>query len=153
MLNWGGFGVPSKPILPGVNTGGWVNTAAQMDVANKSASLANGGGSFFDNWQNSDGFFGKESMLGGMDDNGNATSGWLDSGLGVAKSVADSWFAMQQLGLAKDQFAFSKDAFNKQYENQRTLTNASLEDRQRARLGANPTGYDSVANYMNKNGV
>lgn len=92
---------------------------------------------------------------GGMFDNGEGAFNWkgVGAGIGAVKGLADSWLALQQLNLGEDQLAFQKDAFNKQYENQRTLTNAELEDRQRRRLSASPGGYQSVSDYMAKNAV
>jgi hypothetical protein len=83
----------------------------------------------------------------------NTYNGILSTGLQLGTGLWNAWNGMQQLDLARDQFAFQKDAFNKQYENQRTLTNARLRDRQNARLGANPNGYQSTADYMKQNGV
>lgn len=60
---------------------------------------------------------------------------------------------MQNYGLAKDQFNFQKDAFNKNWAAQSKLTNASLSDRQAARVASNPTAYQSVSDYMKANGV
>lgn len=129
-----GTGVPSTPVtpLPGLGTSA-VSGSVPSPVDGDWASFSN--------------------MLGGTDAQGNKTNGLIPTGLGVAKGIADSWLAMQQLDLAKDSFSFQKDAFNKQYENQRTLTNSRLEDRQHARLSANPDGYQSVGDYMNKHGV
>lgn len=77
----------------------------------------------------------------------------LGTGLNAVGSIMSGWGALQQVDVARDQLAFQKDSFNKQFENQRTLTNARLRDRQRARVGANPNGYQSVGDYMNENGV
>ena len=60
---------------------------------------------------------------------------------------------MKNYGLMKDQLAFSKDSFAKNYEAQRTTTNASLQDRQAARVASNPGAYQSVSDYMAKNGI
>jgi hypothetical protein len=65
----------------------------------------------------------------------------------------NAYLGLKNLDLAKDTLAFQKDSFSKQFENQRTLTNAQLADRQRARLSANPNGYQSVDAYMKANGV
>lgn len=73
--------------------------------------------------------------------------------LGGAQALASLWSGMKNYGLMKDQLAFSKDSFNKNYEAQRTTTNASLEDRQAARVASNPGAYQSVSDYMAKNGI
>lgn len=70
-----------------------------------------------------------------------------------AGGLAQSWLGMQQLDQAKEQFAFEKDAFQKQYNNQVQLTNANLRDRQSARVAAAPGAYQSVGDYMNQNKV
>lgn len=151
--------VPSLP-LPGTGGPGWKNSPATMAQATASAQAAmNTGilgteGSLSDKWMESQGAFGHDAMFGGVDQKtGIATKGWVDPVMGAVGSLADSWLAMQQLDLARDQFNFQKDAFSKQFENQRSLTNTRLRDRQRARLGANPNAYQSEAEYMSKNGV
>ena len=80
-------------------------------------------------------------------------------GLGAAGGIAQLLMGMKTYGLAKDQLAFSKDSFNKQYAAQRQTTNASLEDRQNARwesaggsrVASNP--YQSPSVYMDKNRI
>jgi hypothetical protein len=83
----------------------------------------------------------------------NQVNGMANTLAGGVSSIADLWSGMQQLNLARDQLAFQKDAFNKNWAAQRTTTNTALADRQRARLGANPTGYESLDSYMGKNGI
>lgn len=79
------------------------------------------------------------------------------AGLQTLGSVMGAWNGYQQNKLAKQQLAFQKDAFNKQYSAQRNLTNSQLEDRQRNRVYQNEqtgrTGTMSVAEYMNKYGI
>ncbi len=91
--------------------------------------------------------------FGGKDTDGNITNGWANTGLGVANAALGAWSGMQQLDLAKEQLAFQKDAFAKNWDAQKKTTNSALADRQNARLGANPTGYESLNSYMNKNGI
>lgn len=69
--------------------------------------------------------------------------GVIPAGIQGLSALAQGWLGFQQLGLAKDSLAFQKDAFNKNYENQRQLTNQQLMDRQRARAAANPNAYAS----------
>lgn len=102
------------------------------------------------------GFFQSDFMKGALgykDANGVQQQGWGAPLLGAISGIGQSWLGMQQLDLARDQFALKKDLALTNLANQQKLTNASLEDRQRARLGANPTGYQSVGDYMKKNGV
>lgn len=79
--------------------------------------------------------------------------GVLGPALAGAGALANLFMGMKQYGLAKDQLAFQKDSFNKQYDANRTLTNSRLEDRQAARVASNPGAYQSVGDYMNQNKV
>lgn len=92
--------------------------------------------------------FGSKDLKTGISSNGAA-----GSILGVAQGLGNAYMGMQQFGLAKKALAQSKEQFNKNYEAQRTTTNASLEDRQRARVASNAGAYESVGAYMNKNGI
>lgn len=74
----------------------------------------------------------------------------------LGNTVAGIWNAYngyKQAKLAKEQYQFQRDAFNKQYETQKRLTNSRLEDRQRLRNIENPNSSMSVSEYMNKYGV
>lgn len=84
---------------------------------------------------------------------GSSYGGWLGAGMGVAQGVGNMYMGMKQFGLAKEQLAFGKEQFNKNYAAQRTTTNTALEDRQAARVGANSSAYQSVSEYMNKNRI
>ena len=99
------------------------------------------------------GWFSRSSFFGGKDVNGFSSVGWGPALFGMGKSIFDGWMGLQQLDLAKDNLDFQKDAFSKQFENQRTLTNSELRDRQAARVASNPTAYQSVDDYMKANGV
>ena len=70
-------------------------------------------------------------------------------GIGALGSL---YMGMKQYGVAKDQLAFQKDSFNKQFDANRSLTNSRLEDRQARRVLENPNAT-SVADYMSKWGV
>lgn len=81
--------------------------------------------------------------------------GSLASGAG---SIWNAYNGMQQAKLAKEQFKFSKGAFNANFANQAKTLNTGMEDRQQARIGGtgdnNAAGnYDSVATYMDKNRI
>ena len=89
----------------------------------------------------------------GNTQNGVTTQGWGIPAIQAVGGLANSWLGFQQLGLAEDQFKFQKDAFKQNFNQQAQTINTQLEDRQRARLGANPTGYRSVSEYMNENKV
>ena len=95
-----------------------------------------------------------QSPMSGMNTMGTQQPSWswfggenqmgvIPAGIQGLSALAQGWLGFQQLGLAKDSLAFQKDAFNKNYENQRQLTNQQLLDRQRARAAANPNAYAS----------
>lgn len=94
-----------------------------------------------------------QGMLGYKDANGISQSGWGGTALGIAQGLGNLYMGMQQYGLAKKALAQSKEQFDKNYAAQRTMTNASLEDRQRARVASNPGAYQSVGDYMQQNRV
>ena len=68
------------------------------------------------------------------------------------QSLGNLWLGMQQYGLMKDQLAFSKDSFNKNYRNSVQSYNTQLEGRARARASADPTAESPEA-YMAKHGL
>lgn len=84
----------------------------------------------------------------------------LGEGLGVANTVlggvqalGNAWLGFQQLKLGKENLAFQKDAFNKNYANQVRTTNTALLDRQKARYAANPDAYQKPDDYLSQNKV
>lgn len=93
------------------------------------------------------------SFLQGKNQDGSSYGGYGQAGLGLLQGVGSMYMGMKQYGLAKDQLAFGKEQFNKNYAAQRTTTNTALEDRQAARVAANPGAYQSVGDYMNKNRI
>lgn len=106
------------------------------------ASTPDASGGFFSS------FLPQRDAVSGM-----TTGGWGSTALGAAQGLGNLYMGMQQYGLAKKALAQSKDQFEKNYAAQRTTTNASLEDRQRARVASNAGAYQSVGEYMNKNGI
>jgi len=79
--------------------------------------------------------------------------GAIGLGLQAAAGIAGTFMGMKQYGLAKQRLQDQKDQFNMNYAAQRTTTNAQLEDRQRARVAANPNAYESVGVYMDRNRI
>jgi len=79
--------------------------------------------------------------------------GWGGLALQGANTLLGGYMGFKQLGLMKDQLDFQKKAFNKNYESQKRLTNASLRDRQQRRYYENPDFYQSPDEYMKQNGV
>lgn len=92
-------------------------------------------------------------VLGSTDANGIRTDGWGGLALGTAQGLLNAYMGMQQYGLAKDQLAFQKNAFAKNYAAQRDSINTEMEDRQRARVASNANAYESVSSYMDKNRI
>lgn len=98
-------------------------------------------------------FFSMDSIFGKRNADGSATSGWGGTAMDLGKTAMNAYMGMKQYGLAKDQLAESKKQFETNFNAQKGLTNSSLEDRQRARIASNAGAYQSVGDYMNKNGV
>ncbi|QFR59801.1 hypothetical protein VOWphi5012_017 [Vibrio phage phi50-12] len=92
--------------------------------------------------------FDKAFWLGGEN-----SMGVLPVGAQLFQTGLNAYTGLQGLNLAKEQLAFSKDAFNKNYANQVKLTNAQLRDRQEARYAANPNAYENPDKYMEENKV
>jgi hypothetical protein len=104
------------------------------------------------------------NLTGGIGGGGGSGSGWswlntrdqqgvLGPAIAGVSALGSMYLGMKQYNLAKDSLAFQKDAFAKNFETQKTLTNSQLEDRQRARVASNAGAYQSVGDYMNQNGV
>ena len=53
----------------------------------------------------------------------------------------------------KTTLAEGKRQFQINYGAQKTTINSALEDRQRARVASNSSAYQSVGDYMDKNGI
>lgn len=94
-----------------------------------------------------------DSMLGYKNADGTSVNGWGGAAMGLIQGLGNAYMGMKQYGLAKDQLAFSKQAFERNFGAQKAITNANLEDRQRARVASNPGAYQSVGEYMQQNGV
>lgn len=99
------------------------------------------------------GMFSRAGMFGGLDDDGNASGGWVGPAAGIASTIFGAIQGNKQLSMAEDRFKESKRQFDANYAAQRTSTNTQLEDRQRARVAANPGAYQSVSEYMDKNRI
>ena len=140
-----GFRLPTYlDSLPQVGVGNPLGTGMSVLPSNASfaSAMPTGGSSFLDS------FFRSKDPTSGL-----TTGGWGEAGLGIASGLASAWMGMQQYGLAKDTLQANKDQFNKNYAAQKQTTNASLEDRQRARVASNPGAYQSVGTYMQQNGI
>lgn len=80
-------------------------------------------------------------------------NGWFSPVAQTGLGMFNAWQGMQALDLGKDQLAFQRDAFERNYANQVQTLNTALEDRQRARVSADPTAHQNVDDYMNRNKV
>lgn len=75
---------------------------------------------------------------------------WGGMALGTMQGLGNAFMGMKQYGLAKKTLKENKRQFELNYNAQKKTTNASLEDRQHARVASNAGGYESVGSYMNK---
>lgn len=125
-----------SPSLDSLGTG-FTNSANTFN--NTSLTGSGGSGSFLD------------SILGGTGDMSGLQMGQL--GLGGVNSLLNGYLGFQNLSLAKKQYQSQLDQFNKQWDANKKLTNASLADRQAARVASNPNAYQSVDDYMKKYGI
>lgn len=98
-----------------------------------------------------------KNMLGYKAADGTQHMGWGGLALGAGQALFGAWDGRRNYNLQKEQLAFSKDAFAKNWDAQRKTTNSQLEDRQVARLasrqGADSSPYQSVGDYMKQNGI
>lgn len=98
-------------------------------------------------------WFTKDSAFGGK-----TNTGWLTGGAQALSGLAAAWTGMQQLDLAKDQFAFQKQAYATNLANQATITNSAVEDKwkRRAAVGGSDAAtsqYGTLADYTAKRSV
>ena len=110
-----------------------------------SSNVANLAGTIEPSWY--------QKMILYKNTDGPSVNGWGGMALGALQGLGNAYMGMKQYGLARDQLQFSKDAFNKNYAAQAKMTNASLMDRQRARVASNPGAYQSVGDYMAQNWI
>ena len=94
-----------------------------------------------------------QSAFGFTDKNGMKTNGWAGAALGLGQGLMQGFQGMQQYGMAKKAFKEGQRQYNQDYAAQKKLTNANLEDRQRARVASNSGAYQSVSEYMEKHGI
>lgn len=67
----------------------------------------------------------------------------LQLGLDSLGKLGSLYTGIQALGLAKDQFSFQKDMANKNYTNQVSTYNTSLEDKARGRASVDGSNADA----------
>ena len=149
--NWGSlsqFGGTSGYLNPSdvPDIGGGFTSQGGPDLLNQVSSAGVASTGSWGDWLKSSG------LVGSTDAKGIKTDGLLGAGLGIAQGLGSAYMGLKQYGLAKDQLAFQKSAYNKNYAAQRQSTNTDLADRQAARVAAN-SSYESVGSYMDKNRI
>ena len=141
-MNWGG-GTPQTPLVyqpQFYNQAGGLNQTG-INALNTSGNPA------------PEGFLGKlGGLFGSTDEFGKFQPSGLTVGAQLGMGMFNAWGGMRQLNLAKDQFKFQKDAYNKNYQNQKQLTNTRMEDRQNAR-NAFSDRHEKTDSYMERNRI
>lgn len=94
-----------------------------------------------------------DGLTGWKGTDGVEHTGWGSLALGGAQGLMGLYQGMKQYGMAEDQFEESQRQYNQDYAAQKQITNADMEDRQRARVASNSGAYQSVSDYMAKNGI
>lgn len=115
---------------------GQMSPVGTSDILNFQNPVDPSGGDWMTDW------FGGQNQMG-----------YIPAGIGALSAGLNAYTGFQQLGLAKDQLAFQKQAYSENMANQTKLTNAALRDRQAARYAANPNAYQNPDDYMAENKV
>ena len=92
-------------------------------------------------------FMSGDFMKGMLGDAETGAGGWGGTALSLGKSLYGGYQAHKAGKRAEDVLDFQKDMFSKQFENQRTLINNELRDRDRARQTRDP-GYKSTTKFI-----
>lgn len=97
-----------------------------------------------------------KNMLGYKAADGTQHMGWGGLALGAGQALFGAWDGMRNYNLQKDQLAFSKDAFAKNWAMQQSTLMADAGDRDRARAASregasNP--YQSLTKTFNERGI
>ena len=92
------------------------------------------------------------SAFGYTDANGSSIAGWGTQGLGAASSLMGIYGGMEQLSLAKKNYALQKQAFEQNYNANRTAYNSAVAN-QWGRANANGQTTMSESDYMAKYGL
>ena len=82
-----------------------------------------------------------------------ATPGILPSAVGAIGGLANVYLGMKNYGLAKKAFRENRRQFQLNYDAMKQNYNTDIEDRQRARVASNPSFYESVGSYMDRNRI
>lgn len=117
-----------------------VLNSGNMGLSDWMAQTDGGGTSIMDSLRSS-GFLGSDG-----------NQGWGGMALGALGSLGGAFMSMQNYNLARDTLKSSQDQFAKNYAAQRQVLNTQMEDRQRARVAANPAN-ESVESYLGRNRI
>lgn len=91
------------------------------------------------------GIFSRQGMFG--------QAGWVSPLTSAVSAGAQLWQGMQQVDLMKEQLAFQKDTFAKNWANQVQLTNSQLYDRYSARQAGYGQAAKGKDEYLATEGV
>lgn len=149
MANWGYSPPINQYTGQPDNTAGLFQSPAEPNVTLGAAA----GGADPSMWDSFSSWLGNSGVLNKTAADGSQTQGWGMPALNLASGLTNAYFGYKQLGLAKDTLDQNKKQFQLNFDAQKKTTNASLADRQTARVASNPNAYQSVSSYMNKYGI
>lgn len=115
-----------------------------------------GGGGFINGFLNNIGLDqeARMSLFGGTDAaTGNQSLGIIPGIMGAATGIGQTWLGMQNLGLAKDQLNFTKQAYQQNLANQIKEYNTRMEDRLRGRTSDYQGKEEDIQREMDKRGL
>jgi hypothetical protein len=138
--SWGGDSNQQMPVSPNL----------LPVVANPLAGAGGGGNAPVGQELNFGNLWG---AMGSTNDKGVRSDGWGGLAIGGAQALTGAFMGAKQYQLAQEALSENKRQFQLNYDNQRKTVNTELEDRQRARVASNAGAYQSVGDYMAKNGV
>lgn len=81
------------------------------------------------------------------------SGGMLEVGLGALQTLGNLWNSFQQVKLAKDQFAFNKEAWNTNLANQEKTYNTSLANREASRGSYLGRSEEDTAAYVKEHSL
>lgn len=141
-----------------VNTGGYIPSNQTMNFAlNQPKSFVPSNPAQFDGSMNLIGDSKPFNWKPPEPKIGMAMTDKINAGVGVFNSALDAISAYKALKLGKENLAFQKDSFNRNFEAMKGTTNAEMEDRQARRVRYDAqNGLNnslSVSEYMAKYGV
>lgn len=135
-------------------------TQGPADVNALGAASQGFAGGVTDGMEQDPGFFDGlfDDFFGGTDSTtGMKTNGWGSDVFNAGSAAMNMWNGYQQNKRADEMFEFKKDAFSKQFENQRKTTNLALGDKYEGRMSARSPEQRASAlsreDYVKKYGV